>query len=169
MVLLLLAVVWSAVLAPPLLRRGAESRRADSIGDFRKQLGVLQRTGPKVIAPAHRRVEHRPAPAAPARAAVTRPTRPAPPMPGSRSKTLKRRRDVLVGLVGSTGLTLVVGVVPGMHLVLAVAGVLAALLVAYVAVLVRMRNAAAERDMKLRFLPGTAGADGAVLLRRSAN
>jgi len=49
------------------------------------------------------------------------------------------------------------------------------LLVAYVALLVHQRNAAAERDMKVRFLPQTARLDPALLraepalLRRSAN
>ena len=179
MVLGLLAVVWIAVLAPPLLRKGVETRKADSIGDFRRQLVVLQRTGPTVIAPANTRVDQRygapaagyagPAPthAAPVGAVARTPRR-------TREATLsarRRRRNVLVTLTLTTLLLVVLGAVPGMHLLLAVAAVSAVLLVAYVALLVRMRNAAAEREMKLSFLPGPAAyaAPGAPLLRRSAN
>lgn len=179
MVLGLLAVVWIAVLAPPLLRKGAETRKADSIGDFRRQLVVLQRTGPTVIAPANTRVDHRfgaPAPAytgpAPTYAA---PAGAVPRVPRrTRETTLnarRRRRNVLVTLTLTTLLLVILGVVPGMHLLLAVAAVSAVLLAGYVALLVRMRNAAAEREMKLSFLPGPAAyaAPGAPLLRRSAN
>jgi len=42
-------------------------------------------------------------------------------------------------------------------------------LMAYVLLLVRLRNVAAEREMKLRFLPRTAAPEPALLLRRSAN
>ena len=179
MVLGLLAVVWIAVLAPPLLRKGAETRRADSIGDFRRQLVVLQRTGPTVIAPANTRVDHRAGAPAPAYAGPA-PTHAAPvgavaPMARrSRETTLsvrRRRRNVFVTLTLTTLLLVVLGVVPGMHLLLAVAGMSAVLLAAYVALLVRLRNAAAEREMKLSFLPGPAAyaAPGAPLLRRSAN
>jgi hypothetical protein len=182
-VLGLLAVVWIAVLAPPLLRKGAETRKADSIGDFRRQLVVLQRTGPTVIAPANTRVDHRfgapaaaytgptPAPApvyaAPVGAVARVPRR-------SREITLsarRRRRNVLLTLTLTTLLLVVLGALPGMHLLLAVAAVSAVLLAAYVALLVRLRNAAAEREMKLSFLPGPAAyaAPGAPLLRRSAN
>jgi hypothetical protein len=175
-VLGLLAVVWIAVLAPPLLRKGAETRRADSIGDFRRQLVVLQRTGPSVISPANTRVDRQlgspaPAYAAPASASASAPAR-APRQ--SRQATLsarRRRRNVLVTLTLTTLLLVVLGAVPGMHLLLVVAAVSGVLLVLYVSLLVRMRNAAAEREMKLSFLPGPAAyaAPGAPLLRRSAN
>ena len=54
MVLLILAALWAALLVPPYLRNRAENRPADSIGDFRHQLRVLQRTGPSSVAPANR-------------------------------------------------------------------------------------------------------------------
>ena len=170
MVLGLLAVVWVAVLAPPLLRKGAETRKADSVGDFRRQLFVLQRTGPSVIAPANTRADNRPSSPAPyaGPAAVTRLPR------RTRQMTLtarRRRRNVLGTLTFTTVVLVVVGAVPGMHVLLAVAAVSAVLLGVYVALLVRLRNAAAEREMKLSFLPGPAAyaAPGAPLLRRSAN
>ncbi|MDQ1374024.1 MAG: hypothetical protein QOJ09_1362, partial [Actinomycetota bacterium] len=46
MVLLILAVIWAAVLIPPMLGARAEGRPADSIGDFRRQLSVLRRAAP---------------------------------------------------------------------------------------------------------------------------
>ena len=44
-----------------------------------------------------------------------------------------------------------------------------ALFAVYVGVLIRMRNVAAEREMKVRFLPGAGPAVEPLLLRRSAN
>ena len=163
MVLMLLAVVWIAVLAPPLLKRGAESRRADSIGDFHRQLGVLRRTGPRAAGLAGYR-----APARPGVAGATYASQ-RTAVPVARSRTLKRRRDVLVGLVGSTVVFAGIGMVPRLHVVLAAAAITAVLLVAYVAMLVRIRNLAAEREMKLTFLPGGPALEGPPLLRRSAN
>lgn len=179
MVLGLLAVVWIAVLAPPLLRKGAETRKADSIGDFRRSLVVLQRTGPSVIPPANTRVDHRrpaqsPSYAAPA-FAPTYGGMPASARVGRAAATpraravRRRRRNVLMTLALTTVVLFAVGAVPGMHVLLALAAVSIVMLGAYVALLVRIRNAAAEREMKLSFLPGAAAYAGAPMLRRSAN
>ena len=173
MVLSLLAVVWLAVLAPPLLRRGVETRRSDSVGDFRRHLGVLQRTGPSVIAPAHTRMARQVPPYAPGLPVVRRATRVAR---ANRSQTLRRRRNVLLGLLATTVIFLAVGAMPGLHIVLAVALLSVLTLAGYVAMLIRMRNVAAERDMKLTFLPGAASmgpvlpaVDPGLFLRRSAS
>ena len=157
MVLGLLAVIWIAVLAPPLLRRGAESRKSNSVGDFHRHLGVLQRTGPVVIAPAHTRVDRAPVAYAgggfdPPPPRVVRSLR-AVAAAETRRRMLRRRRNVLVGLGVVTFTLVAVGAVPGLHLIWAVAAVAAVLLGAYMALLVRLRNLAAEREMKLRFLP----------------
>jgi hypothetical protein len=62
-VLLILAAIWAVVLVPPYFRRRSESRPADSIGDFRHQLRVLQRSGPMSVAPANKlRVPSSPVP-----------------------------------------------------------------------------------------------------------
>ena len=162
MVLGLLAVIWIAVLAPPLLRRGAESRRADSVGDFRRHLGVLQRTGPSLIAPAHTRIDPRD-PRWARRPGTAR------NVAMARSRTLRRRRNVLIGLSMTTFFFLVVGAIPGMHVLLAAGAAFGVMLVAYIGLLVHMRNQAAEREMKLTFLPGPPAYEAAALLRRSAN
>lgn len=53
-VLLILAVVWAAVLVPGVVRRRLERGSGDSIGDFHRQLRVLQRNVPVSIDPAFR-------------------------------------------------------------------------------------------------------------------
>jgi hypothetical protein len=86
-----------------------------------------------------------------------------------RARTLKRRRDVLFSLLGAMGVTLLLGAVPSMRVLWGLHVVLDLAFAGYVAALVRLRNIAAERDMKLRFLPGAAHAEPALALRRSAN
>jgi hypothetical protein len=117
--------------------------------------------------------------ARPGAAAAYRPAgatiRPVSASAASRSRTIRRRRDVLTALVVAVFGTLVLGLVPALHVLLMVNVLADVLLVAYVALLVRQRNAAAERDMKVRFLPQPHRLDPAMLrgepalLRRSAN
>jgi len=59
--------------------------------------------------------------------------------------------------------------VPGLHAVLMVNLLVDIVLVGYVMALVHLRNQAAEREMKLRFLPAPRTIQTALLLRRSAN
>lgn len=199
MVLLVLAGIWAAVLIPPALRSRAEGRPGDSIHNFRRQLSVLRRTGPHTsraaggdhwyrphastppLVPVHgpmRSASRGPVAAAPV-AYAPRPApvalRPASPAAASRSRTMRRRRDVLTALVVAVFGTLVLGLIPVFHILLMANVVADILLLAYVALLVHQRNAAAERDMKVRFLPQTSRLDPALLraepalLRRSAN
>ncbi len=205
MVLLVLAVVWAAVLIPPALRARSEGRPSDSISNFRRQLAVLRRTGPKTSrggADHWARPYASPSPTLAsvsrlhtAQAASGRPLPylapsgggPVPPrLPGApgrprtasaaRSRTLRRRRDVLTGLAATVGVTLLLAIVTGLASMFVMLHLLAdVLLVAYVALLIHQRNAAAERDMNVRFLPNTGSFDPALmpgepaLLRRSAN
>lgn len=166
MVLLVLAVIWGAVLVPPAMRARSESRPADSIGNFRRQLSVLRRTGPSVVAPAHplRVPRHPIAPVTPIHRA-----RPYAPESTRRARTLKRRRDVFRMLLAAMGITLVVGLISPFRTVLALHVVIDVLFIGYVAMLIQARNVAAEREMKLRFLPATAQPDNVLLLRRPAN
>ncbi|MDP8938241.1 MAG: hypothetical protein M3O23_11035, partial [Actinomycetota bacterium] len=99
----------------------------------------------------------------------------APAMSSARSRTLRRRRDVLTALVVAAVATLVLGALPFLRMLWTAHLVFDVLLVAYVAMLIRQRNAAAEREMKVRFLPGHGSLEPAMvrqepmLLRRSAN
>ncbi len=203
MVLLVLALVWAAVLIPPALRARQEGRPSDSITSFRRQLAVLRRTGPRTGRPAtvdHWNLPYAPPPptlASVSRLHVTSSTgRPHPylapvgrgpaaavPAAGrprgnsaARTRTLRRRRDVLTGLAVTVVVSLLLAVVTGLSAIFVLLHVLAdVLLVAYVALLIHQRNAAAERDMNVRFLPNTGSFDPSLmpgepaLLRRSAN
>ena len=200
MVLLVLAGIWAAVLIPPAVRARAEGRPGDSISHFRRQLSVLRRTGPhraslngggRVAGGDHWHRPHAVAPLAPVhgplRSARTSPVatmhrapaRPvrtaAPTFSASRSRTIRRRRDVLSALVVAVLATLVLGLLPAFRVMLVAHVVADVLLVAYVALLIHQRNVAAERDRKGRFLPQAHRLDPALLraepalLRRSAN
>lgn len=181
MVLLILAALWAALLVPPYIRNRSENRPADSIGDFRHQLRVLQRTAPTSVKPANRlwgpATSVPPySPYATTRAAVTRGLSPARVSPEvmRRRATQRRRRDIFLSLLALTSLSGVCGFVPGLSAVWYLTAVMGLALVAYTALLLRIRTIAAEREMKLRFLP-SAAQQGAVepapayVMRRSAN
>ena len=195
MVLLILAGIWIAVLVPPFIRARAEGRPGDSIHNFRRQLTVLRRTGPHrasvaggdhwyrshssspALTPVHgpiRSVRTSPAPAYRAPARTARPVS-SPAASAARSRTIRRRRDVLSALLVAVVATLTLGLLLNMGIMLVAHVVADVLLVAYVALLVHQRNVAAERDMKVRFLPQAVRLDPALLraepalLRRSAN
>lgn len=172
MVLLVLAVIWGAVLVPPMLRARAEARPADSIGNFRHQLSVLRRTGPTTVSPANPLrapgpVAGRAAPVSGGMHHAYGPPGMQSPVDARRARTLKRRRDVLFTLMVAMGLTLVLGLLPPFRALLGLHVVCDLLFAGYVCLLLRARNHAAEREMKLRFLP--AQPDNVLLLRRSAN
>lgn len=196
MVLVILAVVWAIVLIPPAIRARAEGRPGDSITNFRQQLAVLRRTGPRArlagemrsrsgagslspMATVSRidaygpRVAGR-APARTARAARGATAGLVSHSAAARQRSQRRRRDVLTTLLVLAVATLALGLVPALRVVLVVHVIVDALLVAYVALLIHQRNAAAEREMKVRFLPGTGvftpdAVREPALLRRSAN
>jgi MFS family permease len=174
-VLVLLALVWGAVLYGYFRDRLTETRPADSIGSFRRQLSVLERTGP---------VEHSPAFTLRPRVPAQRPTYPmASPMSaygaraaapvGARRRgptpAQKRRRDILCGLLAAAAGSLLLGFLPGLRILWGLHVALDVLIAAYVVMLIRRRNVLAEREMKLRFLPASGTAEPALLLRRTGN
>ena len=161
MVLLVLAIVWAIVLLPPVLRARAEGRPADSIVHFRTQLRTLQKTGPR---PRYASGGALPATSAAAHLQARSIARSNTPTPAQ-----KRRREILMGLLAAMGISLVLGVIPALRILLVVHLLADALFVGYIALLVRMRNAVAEREMSLSFLPGGSTPEPALLLRRSAN
>ena len=192
MVLLVLAGIWAAVLIPPAVRARAEGRPGDSVVNFRRQLSVLRRTGPhraSLNGGDHWYRPHAVAPLAPVpgplrgtrtssmpmHRAPVRPVRAVSSSSASRSRTIRRRRDVLSALVVAVLATLVLGLLPAFRVMLLAHLVADVLLVAYVGLLIHQRNVAAERDLKVRFLPQPHRLDPALLraepalLRRSAN
>ncbi|HUQ63441.1 MAG TPA: hypothetical protein VM121_06795 [Acidimicrobiales bacterium] len=180
MVLVILAIIWVAVLVPPAIRARAEARPADSISAFRRQLRVLHRTRPawggrgpapdawaapsavpSAVAALHSRSVGNVSPIRPIRSAQSFQAA------SARSRTMRRRRDVLVALLASSGATLLLALV-GLGMMLWINLLVDACLIGYVALLIRQRNLAAEREMKVRFLPRSPLAEPA-FLRRSAN
>jgi hypothetical protein len=82
----------------------------------------------------------------------------------------KRRRDVMVVLGAAMLGTLALSFVPGLGALVVLHILLDVLFAVYVALLIRLRGIAAEREMKLRFLPGShQQVEPALALRRSAN
>jgi hypothetical protein len=192
LVLLVLAGIWAAVLIPPAVRARAEGRPGDSIHNFKRQLTVLRRTGPHrspVAGGDHWYRSHASSASltpvhGPLRSARTMPMtthraargpRAMSPTSAARSRTIRRRRDILSALLVAVFSTLALGLLFSIGIMLVVHVVADVLLVAYVALLVHQRNVAAERDMKVRFLPQPQRLDPALLraepalLRRSAN
>lgn len=183
-VLVILAIVWAVFLLPQLFRARAE-RSSDSIGNFRHQLSVLERTTPaasrsvtqlrpvsgsrsSVTGSGPSRGRH----VAPERRQAAPAPRPAAPRPGNpsgRALVRKRRRDVFCGLLVAMGATLVLSLIPSLRMMLLLHVVVDLLFAGYIALLIRARNVAAERELKVRFLPGMVTPQPALLLRRSAN
>ena len=156
LVLFILAVIWAAVLLPPYLQNRSESRPADSISSFQRQLSVLERRA-VMVNPSLQRM---PSGDRSYEAAALR---------LSRSEAKKRRRDVLFTLAGAAGLTFVLAVmlggpVWGLQLLCDL------LLGAYVVLLAQAQQRSVEREAKVRYLPTRqARPEPALLLRRSGS
>ena len=177
MVLLVLAIIWGVLLVS-WLRSRTEGTLSDSVGTFRRHLSVLERAAPATVAPANRlrsgpvagrstippfraaapirgqrigpstRVAQAPAPA------VAR--RPSGESIVRRRRSQKRRRDVFFALAAGVCGSLMLAVVSGVSAVWSVQVFFDLLLAGYVAMLIRMRNLAAERELKLTFMPEAA-------------
>ena len=171
MVLLILAGVWAAVIIVPLVRARTEGTFGDSIGSFRRHLSVLERAAPTMVRPANRLrtpvpqssippyrapIQGRPRPQRPSMA--TGPVRQANAVSAAalnarRRRAQRRRRDVLFALLAGMAGSFLLSMISGLHAMIFVHILLDVLFVGYVALLIRTRNVAAEREMKLTFLP----------------
>ena len=118
-VLLLLGVLWAAVLIPPVLRSRSQSRRGDALG--RPGLGFgalhrnpLSRSRANDVSPSMGfRGAGSPRPLGPSR--ISRSTPPLLPAAGASTMTpaQRRRRDVLLVLLGAAVLTFLVAFLAG--------------------------------------------------------
>jgi hypothetical protein len=140
-VLVVLAGIWVVVLGQEAVRAKARGTLGDSVRSFRRHLSVLERAAPQTVTPANRLR----APSRPVSAAAIR-----------RRRAQRRRRDVLVFLVAAAIASLALAFVGGFRVMLALNVAIDILLIVYLALLIRLRNLAAEREMKLRFLPPAA-------------
>jgi hypothetical protein len=159
LVVLILALLWIAVLAPPLLRSRAEGRPSASVSSFRRQLSSLQRTAPlsgvRINQP---RSAVRIAPGAYSPAAqhgrsstqvlnrsLSGTQR---QLAARRAAQRRRRQNVLAGLVGFAVFTAAVGFGLGVRLAVGVNLVVDFALAAYIYLLIQMRRAEDERAMR---------------------
>ncbi len=149
--LIILAVVWAAVLVPPFVRSRREGRPGSSVTSFRAQLSTLERATPgsSLRAVADQR-------------------------PGFQTSSAlgsidarRRRRDVLVGLLGATGLTFLLALAVGgafTLLFLVSAGALGS----YVYALRQRHLRTLERVSKVRVLTPRSAVPAPVLAVRSS-
>ncbi len=184
LVLMLLAMIWAAVLLPPYLQNRRESRPGDSIASFRNQLSVLERTTPGGRSRSLARLEAGREEAARRvvagyvpqqvstrtlnRHALARDAAPAAAL--RRSEARRRRRDVFLTLLGAVGVTFLLALAMGgavwmLHLAIDAA------FVGYVALLVKLQQESAEKELKVRYLqPNQRRApEPQLLLRRSGS
>lgn len=171
MVLLVLALIWGALLVS-WLRSRSNGTFSDSVGTFRRHLTVLERTTPMRVHPANRLHDgvaryrapaaRRPAVASPRVGAygpysanATRTSRPAAVTSAAlrRRQARKRRRDIFFALVAGTIGAFGLALITGLAAMWAVQVLFDLFLGSYVALLIRLRNLAAERELKLRFMP----------------
>ena len=162
-VLLILAVVWGVFLIPQVLRARADRGPADSIGAFRNQLSVLDKTAGSagVSSLAARRAMHQShSISAPIAAYGVGYRKPTP------SELQQRRQRVFLGLLGAVVITLALGLLFTPFFVLNVVADLA--FGTYVLLLARTRALATEREMKVRYLrPGPSAAGGVGALHQA--
>lgn len=174
MVLLVLAIVWGVLLVS-WLRSRTEGTFSDSVGTFRRHLTVLERAAPATVAPANRLRSspvagrsipgyrtavvtmrgHVAAPSGLSRVGMptNAPRRLPTSYPSRRRQAQKRRRDVFVALLAGAVGSFLLAMIPGVSVMWSVQVLFDVLLVAYVALLVRLRSMAAERAVKLSFMP----------------
>jgi hypothetical protein len=174
-VLLVLAALWGAFFLWPILSGRSSGRRADSIGDFTYRLGVIGKTG------GHRRRRQAPTAIPVAMPPSIPPSRPlgaagrpavariSSSSSNSMSRSQRRRRDVLLVLGVAVLSTLLLAVVAGNPLFYLVQAFTDVMLVAYVALLVRMKQTANERKAKVHYLPAPAPSPSLVLRRSSVS
>ena len=135
MVLLVLAIIWAAVLLPPLVRSRLEGHPTDSVGRFRRHLRILESTSPAASSLAHDPV-----------LVNTRPGAPPATLPATwanearRLRLMRRRQQVAFILLGVASSTLVLGLLPTLRPVLALHVLADIAFVAYVVMLAKARQ-----------------------------
>ncbi len=179
LVLVILGAIWAAVILVPLFRARTDGTLGNSIGRFRHHLSVLERTAPRSVHPAFRLREpsgpfaippYRPRPGS----AMAIGQRSAPWMRSAaaihrRRQAQRRRRDVLLALLVGMAGSLLLGMVHGLRVMLLVHVAFDVCFVAYLALLIRRRGVAAERDRKVSLLAPGPPAPGVPAVALAAN
>jgi hypothetical protein len=177
--LALLIAIWGVFLGVTLVRKRAEYKADSSIGAFQRQLQVLRRNSQAIdrsaglgdpqlavrhealpgFAPMQLRQLHkadRLGSGPPDSAGYLVATSSAPSGrqdPYFRPEACERRRDVLLILASALVSTGLISIIPAARMALVLTAIAGAALLIYVALLVRLRAHATEREMKLRYMP----------------
>lgn len=147
-VLLILLLLWLAVLAPPLVRYlSGERQSVDSVGTFNQTLSVLGRTN------GHAESRGRDG------SALVR----------SATDAQRRRRDVLLALVGAVAGSLGLAMFAGGPLLWGLQVLADALLAAYLVLLLQFKHRTLERETKVHYLPARPSPTREPALRRTAS
>ena len=122
-VLIVLSLIWAAVLIPPVLRARAE-RRSEFIESFRDQMGALGHKAERCME-SERETRRR-----------------------RRASPVKRRRDIVGGLLGAMLGSLLLGAVPSLRMVWVLHLFLLNTFIAYLALLAHQRGLAMRRQRR---------------------
>jgi len=165
-VLLILAVLWAAFFAWPLLKGRTSGRRADSIGDFSYRLGVIGKTGGHH---GRRRPALSPTPVGVSPSRSLAHSSGVPVGAGGPTRAQRRRREVLMILGAAMLVTLLIALTMGGWFAWGLQLLVDAATAAYVLLLVRMQQRAHEQRLKVRYLPTAAASPSPLVLRRTAS
>jgi hypothetical protein len=146
LVILILAILWAAVLLPPILRSRSQSGSPSGVADFMSRLGAFGRSqqadpGLPPLQPMMGPVNGNggiPGPTGPVR------------VPGGMTPAQRRRRDVLVGLLAGAGVTFLMALFANSIVFWGVHLVVDALLGGYVLLLLQHKSRRVERREKVR-------------------
>jgi hypothetical protein len=140
--ILIIALAWVAFLGPSILRARNRQGRTDSVGDFHHRLTQLGRTNGR----------HRDHPRRPAALSFQRPMFGPTPSGRPMTATQRRRRDVLLVLAGLVAVTLLAALATRSVPMFLLNLLADAALVAYVYMLVQIKQRAREQRVKVRYL-----------------
>jgi len=145
LVILILAILWAAVLLPPILRSRSQSSGPTGIGDFMARLGSFGRTqqadaGLAPLNPVMGPVNGN---------GVSNPVGPVR-VPGGMSAAQRRRRDVLVAFLAGAGITFLMALFAGSVVFWLLHLLTDALLGGYLFLLIQHKNRKVERRTKVR-------------------
>lgn len=146
LVLFVLAVVWAVYLVS-WIRSRTEHHRVNSISSFSNHLSILERAAPGAATPA--------APVASGTAPLRGSEYFAPHRP-KLSPQKKRRRDILFGLAGATGLTMLMAFAFG-GIMFPLFLLSLAAFVGYIVLLANAQKQKLERQAKVRYMRESAG------------
>jgi hypothetical protein len=138
-VILVLGILWVAVLVPPILRARGQQSRSDSVGDFHHKLRSLGQANGHRSRP--RRTSASSPIFVPSGTGLT-----------SMSAQQKRRRDVLLALLGLVAFTAVLAVVTRSMAFIALQLLADAALAGYVYMLVQYKQRAREQRLKVGYV-----------------